>query len=104
MISKYRFYLMWIMAIITLSIGTCKVSQAEEITDVSVKYVIEQAIKASGYTCPCISICWNKGIGVHGLIIKAYCGNCKGGTYPKLCYRVIYTNDDKLYVKPWKTN
>ena len=30
MISKYRCYLMWIMAIITLSIvGTCKVSQAD---------------------------------------------------------------------------
>lgn len=73
-----------------------------EITDASVKHVVEQAIKSYGYTCPCISICWNKGMGPYGLIIKAYCGNCKGGTYPNLCYEVIYTNDAELYVKPWK--
>ena len=103
MISKHKFYLMWIIATAVLVIiGTCKIVEAKEITDTSVKHVIEQAIKSCGYTCPCISICWNKGMGPYGLIIKAYCGDCKGGTYPNLCYEVIYTNNAELYVKPWK--
>lgn len=63
---------------------------------------LKSVIAMQGYNCPAAKLAFKEGPDAYGDVLKVHCGpSHMEGVYSKAVFRVTFTPDDRVTVRPW---
>lgn len=89
---------------LALSVFLSQTAHAKEMTLTgSMVREVTAVIQKFGYMCPIVKLAFAEGPSPRGTVVKVYCGPLnREGVYPKLIYRITFTPNDLILVRPWE--
>lgn len=63
---------------------------------------LQGVIALQGFNCPAAKLAFKKGPDAYGDVLKVHCGpSHRQGVYERAVFRVTFTPDDRVTVRPW---